>query len=307
MYCLTAMNKIISRALFALLIALLVLPANSNAQTVKQVKDGKILVEFSIGFSMSKDEEFFVMNEKNKRSALIKITQVKGNKALGTIVKGTAKPGNTVISRKATATAGLKASESSAPADRPSFLRFDKMKLGINLKMMMNAISAKQIDGSGNLETVAMKGSNMGLSVNLDMPLAGRLVARGEAGFEMLDVKGTAQFNSCDGKLSTNCNAKINYLTLGAAGRYDLIQSAFNLFVVGGGLIKIPLSKKSTSLDESKIEMANSIYAGAGFDYLINNKMFIPIGFEYHMSLNKSDTVPVIDQMNFTIGYGMTF
>lgn len=306
MYCLTTLNKTVSKVIITLLF---IVPTVSFAQTVKQVKDGKVLIEFASGFSMSKDEEFFVMNEKNKRSALIKITQVKGNKALGTIVKGTAKVGNTVMSRKGAASAGLKGgSESSqGAADGPSFLRFDKMKLGINLKMMMNAISAKQVDSIGNLETVAMKGSNFGLSVNLDMPLAGRLYARGEAGLEMLDVAGTARFNSCDGKLSTNCNAKINYLTLGAAGRYDLMQSAFNLFVMGGGLIKIPLSKKSTSLDESKIEMANSIYAGAGFDYMMSNKSYIPVSFEYHMSLNKSDTVPVIDQINVTLGYGMMF
>lgn len=304
MYCLTTMNKIISRTLIVLAIGL---PSISFSQTIKTVKDGKVLIEFASGFAIAKDEEFFVMNEKNKRSALVKITQVRGNKALGTIVKGTAKVGNTIAARKAAATAGMKASESSAPASSPSFLRFDRMKLGINLKMMMNQIAAKQIDNGGQLETVAMKGSNMGLSLNMDMPLAGRLVARGEAGFEMLDVKGTGQFLSCDGKTSTDCNAKINYLTLGAGGRYDLVQSAFNLFVIGGGLIKIPLSKKSTSLDESKIEMANSIYGGLGFDYLINNKSFIPVSFEYHMSLNKSDTVPVIDQMNATIGYGFIF
>lgn len=303
MYCLTPKNKIVSLVLTT---TLFILPTISFAQTIKQVKDGKVLVELASGFSVNKDEEFFVMNEKNKRSALIKITQVKGSKALGSIVKGTAQIGHTIAPRKAAKTAGLKASESTAPAEGPSFLRFDKMKLGINLKMMMNAISAKQTDNT-NVETVAMKGSNLGLSVNLDMPLAGRLFARAEAGLEMLDVKGTAAFNSCDGKTSKDCNAKINYLTLGAAGRYNLTQSAFNLFVIGGGLIKIPLSKKSTSLDESKIEMANSIFAGTGFDYHLNNKSYIPVGFEYHMSLNKSDTVPVIDQMNFTIGYGMMF
>ena len=305
MYCLTPLNlrNIPRRIVIAIL---LMTPLVSFSQTVKQVKDGKILIEFT-GAVPNKDDEFFVLNDKNKRSALVKITTVKGNKALGTIVKGTAVAGNTVIARKATSTAGLKASESSAPADGPSFLRFDKMKMAINLKMMMNAISAKQIDSLSNQETVAMKGSNMGLSLNMDMPLAGRLVARGEAGIEMLDIKGTGAFLSCDGKTSTNCNAKITYLTLGAAGRYDLIQSAFNLWVGGGGLIKIPLSKKSTSLDESKIEMANSIYFASGFDYLISNKSFIPLSFEYHMSLNKSDTVPVIDQMNFTIGYGFIF
>jgi hypothetical protein len=305
-YCLTAMNRHnLIRRIMTLLF--LITPMTSFSQVVKQVKNTKILIEFSGATTANKDDEFFVMNENNKRSALVKITQVKGTKALGIIVKGTAAPGNKVIPRKATATAGLKASESSAPAESPSFIRFDKMKLGINLKMMMNAISAKQIDALSNQETVAMKGSNMGLSLNMDMPLAGRLVARGEAGVEMLDVKGTGTFTSCDGKTSTNCNAQITYLTLGAAGRYDLIQSKFNLWVGGGGLIKIPLSKKSTSLDESKIEMANSIYVATGFDYMINNKSFIPLGFEYHLSLNKSDTVPVIDQMNFTIGYGFIF
>ena len=305
MHCLTAMNlHNINRKI--IIAVLLVTPLLSFSQTIKQVKDGKVLIEFS-GTPPNKDDEFFVMNENNKRSALVKITTVKGSKALGMIVKGTAVAGNTLVARKAAATAGLKASESSAPADGPSFLRFDKMKMAINLKIMMNAISAKQIDALSNQETVAMKGSNMGLSLNMDMPLAGRLVARGEAGIEMLDIKGTGAFTSCDGKTSTNCNAKITYLTLGAAGRYDLIQSAFNLWVGGGGLIKIPLSKKSTSLDESKIEMANSIYVASGFDYLISNKSYIPLSFEYHLSLNKSDTVPVIDQMNFTLGYGFIF
>lgn len=281
-------------------------PNVSSAQTIKQFKDNKVLVEFPAGYAIAKDEEFFVLNDKNKRSALIKITNVKGNRATGTVVKGNVVVGNSIQPRKATAGQNMKGSESASAAEAPSFLRFDRMKLGFNFKYMMNAISAKQTDGT-NSETVAMKGSNFGLSSNFDMPLAGKLIARGEAGIEMLDVKGTGQFNSCAARTSTACDAKITYMTLGAAGRYDLMQSKFTMFVAGGGLIKIPLSKKSTSLDESKIEMANSIYAALGGDFMMGNKSYFPVSLEYHLSLNKSDTVPVIDQMNLTFGYGIIF
>ena len=289
------------------LIALIALhPKALQAQTVKQFKDNKVLVEFPAGYAIAKDDEFFVLNDKNKRSALVKITNVKGNRATGTVVKGNVVVGNAIQPRKAAAGQNMKGSESTSAAEAPSFLRFDRMKLGFNFKYMMNAISAKQTDGT-NSETVPMKGSNFGLSSNFDMPLSGKLIARGEAGIEMLDVKGTGQFNSCAARTSTACDAKITYLTLGAAGRYDLLQSKFTLFLAGGGLIKIPLSKKSTSLDESKIEMANSIYVALGGDFMMGNKSFFPISLEYHLSLNKSDTVPVIDQMNLTLGYGIIF
>lgn len=276
------------------------------SQVVKQFKDNRVLVEFPAGYAIAKDDEFFVLNDKNKRSALIKITNVKGNRATGSVVKGNVVIGNTIQPRKATATQNMKGTEPAAAAAAPSFLRFDRMKLGFNFKYMMNAISAKQTDGT-NTETVAMKGSNFGLTSNFDMPLSGRLIARGEAGVEMLDVKGTGQFNSCNGRTSKDCDAKITYLTLGAAGRYDLMQSKFTLFVAGGGLIKIPLSKASTSLDESKIEMANSIYGAFGGDFMLNNRSYFPVSLEYHLSLNKSDTVPVIDQINLTFGYGLIF
>lgn len=282
----------------------LALPFSAWAGTVQQVKNGKVLMSLD-GEEASVGDEFYVVNSSGKKTAIVQITQVKNGKALGMITKGKAAP-NDSTELKGSGGGGM---ESSGGGGGKAFIRSNMKKFGINIKMMMNAITTKQQDNSTPplQEDVAMKGSNMGLMGTLDYPLSPMLIGRGTVAYEMLDIAGTATRNVCGGKTSTACDAKITYLSFGGYARYDIIKSAFNLWVGAGGTLKIPMSKSSTSLTEGDIKMANTIAFTAGVDYQMNNKYFIPVSFEYHYSLNKSDTVPTIDQIAIQGGFGFLF
>ncbi len=86
--------------------------------------------------------------------------------------------------------------------------------------------------------------------------------------------------------------------------RYDLNKSRSSFWVAGGGALKIPLRKSSSSLNDDDIKMANSLIASIGLDHIFQNRYYMPIVFEYQYSLNTSETVPKIDIMSLQVGFG---
>lgn len=191
----------------------------------------------------------------------------------------------------------------------PSF-REEAIKISLQAKFLNNGISVKQKDATfptPNEETVSMTGSSVGFMGVIDWPTDWFLL-RGSLGLEPVEVEGTAKFNSCSSKTSTACNANINYIAASAAIRYDYYRdSRLVLWAAAGSGIKFPMNKNSTSLNQGAIGIANSILVATGADYLIMKNYFIPVGFEYHYSLNFSEKVPVITQMALHAGIGMEF
>jgi len=120
-------------------------------------------------------------------------------------------------------------------------------------------------------------------------------------------VKGTATNQVCDGKNSKDCDVNISYLSLGAHARYDFFKSKSIFWGSLGGTLKLPFTKKSSALQEADISIANSIVMSLGVDFIQSNKIFYPFSFEYHYSLNKSTTVPGINEIAFQGGYGWQF
>jgi hypothetical protein len=275
--------------------------AGAFAGTVTQAKGNKVLIDFS-GESVSVGERYFLLNSSNKKAAIIQITQVKNQKALGTVQKGKAGAGfSTQLIGGGSSGGGSSASSSSSGP-----IRLDQMRISGQFKYLMNKISAKQQDTLSNQETVAMTGSNFALYGVGEMPMS-FFTLRASAGYEILDVKGTGLYLSCAGRTSTDCNVQVNYLGLGAMARFDITKSSFNSWAGAGFTMKYPMTKKSTALDVGGLSFANTIVAALGVDYYFSNKSFFPISFEYHLSTNKSDTVPIIDQMGLSLGYGMVF
>lgn len=188
--------------------------------------------------------------------------------------------------------------------------RNDLKKIAFVVKSTADNISTKQSDNTlpfPNTETVAMSGSNVGFALTADYPVFTWLRARGLLGYEPIKVQGQAQFNSCNNKSSKNCYVNINYLTTGLLLRYDFTKKRANFWGAFGGTLKFPVTKESTALKQSDISVANSLLASAGLDFAINNKYYLPLSFEYHYSMNTSDTVPVIDQLAVQAGVGYQF
>lgn len=282
----------------------------SFAGTVTQVKNNKVMLEFD-GEAVNVGDQFFILNADGKKVAIVEITAAKNKKALANVLKGKAVvDGSTLAKESAGGGSGSSGGSSSGTSGSSKLIRNDMTQIAIHLKMMMNTISAKQQDSTlpfPNKETVGMQGTNFGIGASVDYKLMSWLKFHGLLSYEMLDVKGTAKFNSCDGKSSTNCNASISYFGFQGLARYDITKSNFNLWTGVGASTKFPLSKKSTAINTDALKQSDSIVFAFGSDYHLNNKSFIPATFEYHYSLNTSEEVPTIDHMSFMVGYGFKF
>lgn len=302
------MNTVSSSFPFLVLLLGLLWGFTGHAGTVTQVKNEKVLIDFA-GETPNVGEKYFLL-ENTKKVGIVELIQVKNQKAIGKLTKGKSAVGfQTALGAKA-----KQPTTESDPAqvteDVNSFLRFDRMKYSVQMKLFLNKISTKQRDNAQPFpheETVTMNGTNFGVFGTLELPLFDPLQALGFAGIEMLDVVGSAQYNSCDSKSSTNCDMKITYITVGGIARYDFKKSKINPWAGIGISLKYPVIKKSTALDEDSLQFANTVIFTGGLDYHLNNKNFVPVALEYHYSTNTSETVPVIDQWALTAGYGFKF
>jgi len=283
-----------------------------QAAVVEKVKNDRILISLNgekvfIGDSVYPVQEIITDETARQEESHATILQIKKQQAIAQVNSGLFTEKQEVVIQRTTKISKKK------DVDHVVY-RYDMIKISLLGRLAANSLSTKQQDnGNGgpfpNEEIVDMSGLNLGLMGTIERPLPwyNKVTARGIFAIDPIEVKGTAQFNSCDAKTSKDCNAKITYLSLGALARYDFIKSPSIFWGAIGGTLKIPITKKSSSLIESDIKIANSIILSFGIDFIQNNKTFVPVSFEYHYSLNKSDTVPVINQIAFQGGYGWQF
>ncbi len=290
--------------------AMICFSSNIFAGSIQQIKNGKVLIALE-GTPAQVGEQFFALNENNKKTAILEITAVKGDRAVAKITKGTTKTADTILSKGVGPSTSTK---SAAPVEKiaseSTFIRHDLKKLAVNIKASTDMISTLQQDSTNptpQKETVDMKGSNIGVNVTMGIPLSKTLSIQGFAGYEMLKVAGTALRNVCDGKTTTDCNADISYLTVGALARLTYASNNLEYWAGAGIGFKQPISKKSTALTLDNISLANTAIVALGLDYHLSNTKFIPVSFEYHKSFNESETVPVISHMGVQIGFGILY
>ncbi|AGH95750.1 hypothetical protein [Pseudobdellovibrio exovorus] len=304
----------------------------SQAARIIQQRDSRILVEVDATDQIFVDQKFLLINSENKRVALGSVTQVKNNRAILTIEKGQYTSPATIrfvtnTSTASTSTPSATTNTTSEPimddansvsevgtiTDEPTgrrraVYRVNANKFSLVATLSSNNMITKQTDGSNptpNTEDVNLKGSSIGLTGIMDMPVNDWLTVRGSLGYEPFNVTGSSQFLSCDKLTSTDCNAYINYISGGGYARFDLTKGK-SLFWVGlGGTFKFPMSKKTTALLEDDIKTTMTIAVATGMDFFISNKNFIPASLEYQM-FQSSDTVKASIIM-LRAGYGWAF
>ena len=263
----------------------------AEAFKVLEVRNNKILVDLE-GEVLERGDYLVTLSEAEFQGRAIAI-QIRPGQAIAKLQDGNFTLGERVRRIKSD----------------PSF-REEAIKISLQVKMLNNGISIKQKDGTfptPNQETVSMTGSSLGGMAVLDWPTEWFLL-RGTLGLEPVEVTGRAKYNSCSSKTSKDCNANINYIAASAAIRYDYYRkNRIVLWAAAGSAIKFPMNKESTSLNEGAIGIANSILLSTGADYLLGKSYFVPVGAEYHYSLNYSDKVPIISQFAMHVGIGMEF
>ena len=189
--------------------------------------------------------------------------------------------------------------------------RKDMLKVSILGSFTSDKISAKQADDTLPFaveETVPMEGSGSGVGVAFDYPSRWGVTLRTVILSEKLSVSGLSKNpNMCNGKTSQLCLVNVDYLSLGGHLRFDYNIKRFTFWVAGGAVFKNPTSRETTALRQVDLKLANAIVASAGMDFAFNNRFFMPFAAEYHSSLNKSDSVPIIDHSAFLVGFGAKF
>ncbi|NUN05021.1 MAG: hypothetical protein HUU57_04585 [Bdellovibrio sp.] len=267
----------------------LVCTSTSWAASVSGVKGQKVLIKLD-GDTVSEGEEFFLINPaNNKKTALVRIRQIKGDKALADLVKGKAAQGFSLQAKGMTAMSA----DPSYSGDAGGILRNLKNSYGITGGMLMNTMTANvtAVDSGTGIKTTSeakMAGSGFGVGGFYDMLLTSSIVGRGVVGIEQFNVSGDADSAVCSG--SKSCDAKINYLSLYGLAKWYLSESKYRFWLGGGGGYLIAVSKTSTALNASQISTNQIFTAAFGLDVQTTRKNYIPVSIEYNM-FPSSDTV----------------
>lgn len=259
------------------------------AATVSAVKGQRVLINLDSGDTAEVGDEFYLISpDTQKRTAIIRIKQVKPGKALGDILRGKAVSGSTLQAK-----APSSMSADVTPSESGSYLRVLKDSWGITGGYLMSTMDADityRDPGFGTIlkTSASMAGSGFGVSGFYDYVLNSSLVGRGSAGIEQFNVSGSASSAGCQN--STNCDAKINYLSLYGILKWYPLQDKYRVWVGGGMGYLLALSKSSTALNESQISTNQVFTVGGGVDVQMSRKNYVPISIEYNM-FPPSDTV----------------
>ncbi|UXR63870.1 porin family protein [Bdellovibrio bacteriovorus] len=286
----------IFRARLFTICLLLSFSSASFAATVSAVKGQRVLINLD-GDTAEVGDEFYLINpDTHKRIAIIRIKQIKPGKALGDVLRGKAVSGSTLQAKAPSSMSAdvTSPSESSSSVSNSSgFLRVLKDSWGVTGGYLMSTMDADityRDPGFGTVlkTSASMAGSGFGVGGFYDYALNSSLVGRGAAGIEQFNVTGSASSAGCQS--STNCDAKINYLSLYGLLKWYPLQDKYRVWVGGGMGYLLALSKSSSALNESQISTNQVFTVGGGVDVQMSRKNYVPISIEYNM-FPPSDTV----------------
>jgi hypothetical protein len=266
-------------AIFALFI--FILTPSAFAAKVSVVKKNKMLVMLE-GDSVSVGSEFFVLNSQGKKVALIKITQVKGHRAVADITKGTAQVGYSLQARGGgSGTAASSSSSSSASENYYNKKLSQKVHNGNSWGVVGGYLMNTMQVGTSSIAT-SMTGTGFGALGFYDYALSPSITLRAMGGMETYGVAGSNSSASPGSSCTTNCDLKISYLSLYGYGRWNFLQGNYRSWLgIGSGYL-YPMSTPTSSVFTSGQLGANQIFVfSAGTDIRMNAKNYIPISLEY--------------------------
>jgi hypothetical protein len=279
------MKAVLTRALalvgFSLLIVLS-LSRVSFAMSLETIRDAKVMISLD-GSTAKEGDTILVSDQNGKKSAYIRVQQVKGSKAIANIIKGRlSKPPQSYVLQP------YVAGTRSAPPSAWGLLA------GYNNTQMTVKLATVSVD---------MAGSGMSLEGFYERQVAGSFQMLARGGYQTLKTKGTTTGGNCQG--SDNCSTEISYLGFDGLVKYSFFTSKITYWMAGGLGFSYAMSKTSNILDVSKISINQKILADLGLNWYLSRKSYIPIQLEYAMF--PSNNVVSSSQMVVRLGYGQTF
>jgi hypothetical protein len=272
---------------------LLVLSPSLFAAEVVKVKGKGVLIELR-GDPAVTGDNFYVIAPDGKRKGIIKISKVKGEKAIGKLTKGKAAPGYTLEFKTAKSVGKVANSgggaRMSAPNPDDSAAGLTRSYWGALFGFAKDTMTVQVTNSANqNLGTAEMSGYGFSGKGLFDYELFSQIWFRGTAGLETFNAE-SASPAKCGPANNAACTAKLMYLTFDFIGRYVFGQGNIRPWVGGGLGLLFPASKDATALDPASISTTNVIIFAGGVDWFTSPTFYVPISLEYGM-LPKSDEV----------------
>ncbi len=242
--------------------------------TIVKAEKGKAVLQFDLAADGLKKGDKLRASDGTK-DALIVVSKVKGNKAVGKVKTGEVKKEMKVTKIDvAKAKAAVKSQAKSSDTGSAK----KKLRWGVAAGANLATMQVKLTSGA-TTETANMTGTSYGLKGYGEIPIGSSLWIRGGLGYEMVDVKGTISNPLCG--LSSSCVATIGFASLDGIGGWNFINGGFKMNVFGGAGLLFPSSPVTNALDTASIKQSAAIKVGAGI--VFGKKTSFPIEVEYNM------------------------
>jgi hypothetical protein len=267
----------------------------AEAATITKVSGEQVLIDLQGDSSYAEGGRYLVMVGDKKR-AVVEISKVKGNRAIGKVLKGTAQAEGTLAPLPGSSSAGTPSRSA-----RSSSRRSRRGASGLTYGGLIGYGSTSQsvaVTKGGINETVSMTGSSFSLKGFGDLPISGEFGLIGRVGIENFGVAGTSPNL---GSVET----KIMYLSADLLLRYHLMNGNFKPFPLLGMGLHYPLSKTSGVLDVQRISATTIFFLGGGFNYTLSEKMYIHATAEYGLFPPSNDVKTSLIAVRAGVGFTM--
>ncbi|MBX3022399.1 MAG: hypothetical protein KF799_12065 [Bdellovibrionales bacterium] len=265
-----------------------------HAAQVTKVKGRSALINLQ-GTPASPGDTFYALDG-GKKKALIRISKIKGDKAIGRIEKGNATAGMALSSASgggggsssgshASRDSGSRSNYSGGSSSSPSGRSYWGGMLGYGMDTM--SVKVNHFTTGEYFGNASLSGSGFSAKALFDYELFPQVWFRGLGGLEMFNVAGDS---ICGSGNAQPCDAKIMYLSADFVGRYLFSMGMYRPWIGFGVSLMFPASKSATALSSESIGTTNVLAPQGGVDIFLSPTMYIPISIEYGM-LPKSDEV----------------
>ncbi len=239
----------------------------SFAGTVtKNTDNQKIILDFDGETAPVPEDQIYVLDQNShKEIGLVKIVKVKGSRALGKLLKGNAKPGDTTdIARTK-----RKNKEEREPAEESNLVgssnrdgneknHISRISYGVGADFVYTSMYMKNDVGEG-----AITGNGFGIRGALDYPINRDWLILGSLGLHPLNASSTTS--------GYPMNLSINYLALEGVLRYVLDKRNEGLWIGGGLGYYLPMS---SNLEGSKPKSQLTLLGSAGYNMRLSRDYF---------------------------------
>ena len=281
------------------LISLVVLiPLVAIGAEVLQVKGSKVLLNIG-GTDASPGSEFFALDGNGKKRAILRVKQVKGEKAIGELVKGKVEPGMSLKQKGSASASSDSGSSNSRVQDvnepeerskRPRGFMGSFLKRGTGIGFM----------GGIAQNTMSLTAKNAGISQDFS-PV---FTVRGNGGIETFNASGTTS-NSvlCGG---TTCSVAFTYLAFEGHAHYNFMTGPTRAWVGAGFDFLLTASKSSSIANLDTSSATNQMMdVEVGADFGLGGGAVVPVAFEY--AIFPGSTTVKASSMLLKAGYGWRY